>query len=429
MEAIIAFMIRASLYLMLFAAGYLLLLRKSPQAMYNRFFILGAGALSLVLGFIPADFFTASPSIRQPGIMLPEIVVRAAKRVNSTSDQVGEVVVHHAIIWELFLFISSIIALMFVMRLLRIGLLIRRSRPVADGDIKLIASNENTSPFSFFSWVFVPGGLEKLPHYEAILAHERAHYHRLHSADVLFYEFLKVLFWFHPAVYFLRSELKAMHEFEADAIAIRQIEKIDYQKTLVELSFTGGLIPITNPFNLSLIKKRMLMMNRKSPHRPVRSWLMMAAIAAVVLMAAAVQSCQQKNPGSESNTAQQPAVTEAVEQTMDTQTEEATDEVFTVVEQMPEYNGGMEAMMKFIASNITYPETAKRDTIQGKVFVQFVIETDGSVSNVKVLRGIGGGCDEEAIRVVESMPKWTPGRQRGKAVRVSFNLPIRFALQ
>jgi len=104
-------------------------------------------------------------------------------------------------------------------------------------------------------------------------------------------------------------------------------------------------------------------------------------------------------------------------------------EIFTVVESMPEFPGGPAKMMEYIAKNIKYPAMARESGIQGRVFVNFVVEPDGSVSNVKVLRGIGGGCDEEAVRVVEAMPKWTPGRQRGKAVRVSFNLPVRFTLQ
>lgn len=104
-------------------------------------------------------------------------------------------------------------------------------------------------------------------------------------------------------------------------------------------------------------------------------------------------------------------------------------EIFTVVESMPEFPGGAAAMMTFIAKNVKYPPMARESGIQGRVFVNFVVEPNGSVSNVKVLRGIGGGCDEEAIRVVQSMPKWTPGKQRGKAVRVSFNLPVRFTLQ
>jgi len=104
-------------------------------------------------------------------------------------------------------------------------------------------------------------------------------------------------------------------------------------------------------------------------------------------------------------------------------------EIFTVVEEQPGYPGGEEARYKFLQDNIKYPEEAKELGIQGKVFVTFVVEVDGSVTDARVLRGIGGGCDEEAIRVVKSMPKWVPGKQRGVPVRVQFNLPIKFTLQ
>ncbi len=103
--------------------------------------------------------------------------------------------------------------------------------------------------------------------------------------------------------------------------------------------------------------------------------------------------------------------------------------IFQVVEDNPEFPGGMGELYKFLGQNTKYPPIAKESGIQGRVFVNFVVEKDGSISNVKVLRGIGGGCDEEAIRVVKSMPRWKPGKQRGKAVRVSFNLPIKFTLQ
>jgi protein TonB len=104
-------------------------------------------------------------------------------------------------------------------------------------------------------------------------------------------------------------------------------------------------------------------------------------------------------------------------------------EIFQIVEEMPAYPGGEQKLMEFVAKNIKYPQIARETGIQGRVFVGFVVEPDGSVSNVKVLRGIGGGCDEEAMRVVKSMPKWKPGKQRGKAVRVSYMLPVNFTLK
>ncbi len=103
--------------------------------------------------------------------------------------------------------------------------------------------------------------------------------------------------------------------------------------------------------------------------------------------------------------------------------------IFLVVENMPEFPGGEASMYKFIGKNIEYPRMAKESGISGRVFVTFVVERDGSVTDVQILRGIGGGCDEEAIRVIKMMPKWTPGKQRGKPVRVQYRMPIKFTLQ
>ncbi|RLD59293.1 MAG: energy transducer TonB [Bacteroidetes bacterium] len=108
--------------------------------------------------------------------------------------------------------------------------------------------------------------------------------------------------------------------------------------------------------------------------------------------------------------------------------EEEETQIFTVVESMPGFPGGDAARMKYLASNIKYPTLARESGIQGRVFVTFVVETNGQVTDVKILRGIGGGCDEEAMRVIKNMPKWNPGKQRGKSVRVQFNMPILFKL-
>ena len=111
--------------------------------------------------------------------------------------------------------------------------------------------------------------------------------------------------------------------------------------------------------------------------------------------------------------------------------EEEEDEqvIFQVVENDPEFPGGAEALYKYLAQNIKYPQLARENNITGRVYVTFVVEKDGSVTGVRVLRDIGGGCGQEAIRVVKSMPKWTPGKQRGKNVRVQYNLPVNFSLR
>ncbi|MBR0177406.1 MAG: TonB family protein [Bacteroidales bacterium] len=104
------------------------------------------------------------------------------------------------------------------------------------------------------------------------------------------------------------------------------------------------------------------------------------------------------------------------------------DSIYQIVEQMPKFPGGESALMEYVSKNVAYPEEAKEKEIQGRVFIGFVVEKDGSIGEVKVLRGIGGGCDEEAVRVIKGMPKWKPGMQKGKPVRVSYQIPIMFKL-
>ena len=107
----------------------------------------------------------------------------------------------------------------------------------------------------------------------------------------------------------------------------------------------------------------------------------------------------------------------------------ANDKVYEKVEVMPEFPGGDQAMMDFVAKNVVYPQEARDKEISGRVMVGFIVEKDGGISDAKVVKGIGGGCDEEAVRVFSAMPKWKPGKQDGKPVRVGFQMPINFKLQ
>ena len=129
--------------------------------------------------------------------------------------------------------------------------------------------------------------------------------------------------------------------------------------------------------------------------------------------------------GDDANKAQEEVIQVVVEE----EEEEVEEVIFTVVENDPEFPGGMEALYKYLGENIKYPSIAKENNITGKVYVTFVVEKDGSIANPRILRDIGGGCGQEAIRVIKSMPKWKAGKQRGKPVRVQFNLPVSFNLQ
>lgn len=425
MEALLNWNIRAALYLLLFALAYLLFLRRNASAGFNRFYLLFTSVLALVLPLFSFTFFEVRNDTVYAAFQLPEILV---KNLGATDPVAAESTVFSFSLFSVFALVSLFFLLLYVSRLIYILFLIFSHKKEKHEQMTLVKLQNDKIPFSFFHWLFVSDALKADHRFEAVLAHERAHAQSFHSLDVLFMELLQLVFWFNPAWYFMRAELKAMHEYEADALAIGQVNKNTYQKSLLELTTFGGMLWLTNPFNVSLIKKRLLMMNRKNGNQPAQKWLKLLMVLPFLAAAIFIQSCNFGTDKAEEITVKEVEMAkESIPVPEEPQAPE--DEIFTVVEEMPEYPGGVQEMMNFLANNLTYPEKARREKIQGRVFVNFVVEKDGAVSNVDVLRGIGAGCDEEAIRVVELMPNWKPGEQNGEPVRVSFNLPVKFVLE
>jgi TonB family protein len=220
--------------------------------------------------------------------------------------------------------------------------------------------------------------------------------------------------------------MKSIHEFLADEGVLKKgFLKSDYQTLILNEAMGLQVNNLTNNFNVSLLKNRIKMMTKTRS----ASWTLVKVMAAIPAFFAVLVFFTAGTVGNlaAQNTQQQTKTTEE-QKVVPQEKSQAAGPVFTVVETMPSFPGGQEAMSKYLATNIKYPENAKAKGIQGTVFITYVVETDGSVSNVKVLRGIESECDAEAFRVVSSMPKWTPGIQKGQAVRVQFNLPIKFKL-
>jgi hypothetical protein len=443
MEEIWMVLFRANVYLLVFAGGYFLLIRNTPVPVFSRFFILGSFLFSLFLALLPSVpvSYAANAAARDQVVMLPELIVRAGAGTSQLSSTMagflGQAGLHRFFIWA----IGGMLIFSTLVKLFRIGLLIR-SNPVVERDqMRLVLLGRGDSPFSFFHYVFVPSAMIDQDCFPRVLAHERAHYLRGHSWDMLLLECVRVLFWFNPAFYYLRKGLKAQHEFEADMMACRTIPKADYQMTLLDLTISGTLVPLTNPFNVSLIKKRIMMMNQKIKKPTAGLWLKTMLLLPFLLLAVAVQSCQEKSKdelAAETALDNELAVSGNLE-----------DAVFTVVETPPAFPGGEEARVRYLQENLRYPSEAREAGAQGTVFVSFVVRSDGSINDVKVLRGadhdlevryegadvdlqaLREACeklDKEAVRVVSSMPEWVAGQQRGEAVNVQFNMPIRFAL-
>jgi TonB family protein len=422
METFILYIARASVYLLIFGLGYYLLLSGQNATPFKRFYILLSFMLSLglaAIGQIPVALGINSQT--QNVVVLPEILVQAGTGI---SEQAGWLTLFRELpaIWILIpILVMAFFMVGLLYKLLKLSGLLRQYPSEKIDDIRLVLLPRDHSPFSFFHWIFIPSDLRGSSHFQKVIIHERAHYLMHHSWDVMFMEVLKLLFWFHPMYYYLKRELQTLHEFEADGYALKAFSRADYQNALLDFAFGIHCLPITNPFNVSTIKKRFIMMNKTKNQSLKAQLISLFAILPFVVAVFAIQSCDFQQQTAESLEQEIILKEESVPE---------DDPVFTVVEVDPEFKGGVNELMKYLQNNLRYPATARQEGIQGTVFISFVVEKDGSISNAKILRGITGGAmlDAEALRVVNSMPEWKPGYQRGQEVRVQYNLPIRFVL-
>jgi TonB family protein len=215
---------------------------------------------------------------------------------------------------------------------------------------------------------------------------------------------------------------------------------------------TAGIL--SNNIKHSTLKNRFTMMTKTNNRKPATFRLALAIVAVtLVSFGVFISACQTGGKKAETEKAEQETIVVPSEQITDEEKpviENPEDEyveiqrgdstykmkaydansgTYIIVQEQPTFAGGDEARIKYIKENIKYPEEARAKGIQGTVFVTFVVEANGSISGVRLLRGIGGGCDEESVRLIENMPRWVPGKQRGQAVRVQFNMPIRFVLE
>ena len=409
----------------------------------------------------------------------------------------------------------------------KVLLLIRQSEqhPEPDGTIVCVTGNADVAPFSWMRYIVMNRG-----DYEArdaaILAHERGHIRLRHSWDVLLVDLLTALQWFNPAMWMLRQDLRAIHEYEADGAVLSQgINARQYQYLLISKATSIGGYTIANGISHSTLKNRIHMMtNKKTRSSHLLKLLALVPIVGtalalnartvtdyvydepqkkiikkgkanakinagtvgevvVVEQAPAVQQDaktytirgvvkdkDKKEPvvgavirvnGSKKGTVtdsngefsleakkgdrievmyvgyasgsivvNDPQVKYDLRLQKDDSDESNTSgKPFDVVEQMPQFPGGPAALMEFLSKNVKYPQEAYKNGIQGRVIVTFVINKDGSISDAKVVKSVDPQLDEEALRVVHSMPNWIPGRQNGEPVNVKYTVPITFKLQ
>ena len=333
----------------------------------------------------------------------------------------------------------------------RILMLIKRSEKHTqpDGITICVTSDDQIQPFSWMHYI-VMNRRDYEDGNPAILAHERGHIRLRHSWDLLLVDTLTALQWFNPAMWMLRQDLRAIHEYEADGEVLSLgINARQYQYLLITKAAGIGGYSLANGISHSTLKNRINMMLHKKSER--RSLLKLLALIPIVGLALALNARtvtdyvydepQKQQPVKKGKKAGTIKVNgqdiKVVEQddivTMEGEVEapaqeSPADDAFDVVEQMPEYPGGPKALMEFLNNNVQYPAEAEKAGIQGRVIATFVVEKDGSISNAKVVKSVDPLLDAEALRVIDAMPNWKPGMQNGKVVRVKYTVPLSFHL-
>jgi TonB family protein len=472
MNSAVNFIIESGVSLALLSVIYILFLRKETFFKINRWFLLGSVIFSVVLPILKFRIFSPKP------VMLAEVTVTPYRNLleaitiysHGFSGSVEKALISTNLL--IYFYLAGVVFFFgrFIFRIFQILLIIRKNEiQLADG-FKMVVLQEETSPYSFLKYVFASQSLLQNKGYDKMIAHEMEHVKQGHSLDVIILELLTVFQWFNPFMWMLRRAIRENHEFLADqAVLTTGVNRGFYKKLLLD-QFVGGQLVITNNFNTSLIKNRIKMMSKIKSSKYAISKIVFGVLVAAALVIAF--ACEQKE-SIETQTIQQgnftvistilddgkvklEGTTEDLEKykalfsgnsgfeiTTDSlgntflikkeviviKSLSADEQVFFIVEDMPEYPGGEMALREFIANNIDYPEIAQKKGIQGKVYVTFVVGKDGVVKNASIARGVDPSLDGEALRVVNSLPKWQPGKQKGEAVNVSYTVPINFQLQ
>ena len=423
------YLLQVNVGLILFYALYKLVCTRDTFFRSRRFILIVSLVLPFILPFIDVREWLES---RDRMIMLthfdysavlPEIVVgseavETGNRVFVLSEWIG------------YLYLAGVVVLLVRLAVQAFSLyrLIVRMPEKEINGVRVKCLNDPSGPFSFFGWIFMNPAAVKEDEINEILTHEMAHVKQHHSVDVLLAEMVSICCWMNPFAWLLKREVRLNLEFLADRKVMEAgFATKSYQYHLLGLAYNHKY-GLSNNFNFSHLKQRIIMMNKKKSNAAGHIKYALFVLPAFALLVAGNISCSQD--ASQTEDAKEevvaPVSPEAKEAPADST---AKEEVFMVAEQMPEFPGGMKELLKFLQNNLKYPENAMKNNVQGRVIVQFVVEKDGTPTEFKVARSVDPDLDAEALRVLQTMPKWKPGMQRGKIVRVKFTVPVSFKLQ
>ena len=432
---ILLYLIKACLCSAIFAAVYGLLLRKETFHRLNRTILLASIAASLIL---PAVNWN-SAGISSPALggertqvvttVLNNIVVTPdSKNVRSAEGlSTAELLMALYLAGVFFMFAKNGAVAVYI------GKTIRKSRKmISPQGRRMYVSRKKTPSFCWMGRIVVSEDDVAPDCGGYIVRHEEAHASLGHSIDLTLAEIFTGVLWFWPSAWMLKRYLKEVHEYEAD----RRVLETDgcsaktYQMLMIKKVAGPRLYNAASCFNYNSLKKRITMMNKKDSGRwaLAKSLCLIPAVGTAICLAACIGNDESK--GTKDNTEAKDTTTVdniEVETTVSLLGSTNTTADKSLV--LAEYPGGIEGLMRFLGSNIKYPQKALDRGVEGQVLVEFVIDRDGSVCDVKPKHRIDPLLDDEAVRAVKNMPKWKPGTKDGKNVRIKYILPVSFRLQ
>jgi len=331
----------------------------------------------------------------------------------------------------------------FFIQLSRITILAFRSKKKKINGITVKVLTKQDGPFSFFKWIFICPGAHNNKELDEILTHELTHVRQYHSIDVITSEVVTIICWINPFVWLLKREVRHNLEYMADNKVIHSGHDTQtYQYHLLGLAHHKAAANLYNSFNVLPLKNRITMMNKKRTRNIGKTkYLMFIPLAALLMLVSNIEAVARVTgkivekimPGSliDNNSVDiSPDYTQdLIAMANDTiKNKSGKEKVYSAVDQMPQFPGGDAALLQYIARNLIYPAKAQEAREEGKVYVRFTITEKGKVTDVIILRGVSPLLNNEAIRVIKSLPDWTPGKHKGKIVSVYYVVPISFTL-
>ena len=416
MSAFLLYILRSGLYLGIFYAFYMLVMRRTTCFRFNRAALLLG---SVICALLPMLRLRTLPSAVSAGPLSISAVDNAAQ---AQAAETG--ISWSALIATLYIAGAAAVLLYTLLSAWKMHKLTSNGRHTQKEGYKVVVLDRDLPSFTFGKTIFI--GEKDLETHPAIFTHECMHVQCRHYLDLFLFRLIQMVWWWNPLVWLMRTELGLLHEYEADEKVINHgIDATQYQLLLVRKAVGEQRFSLASGFQHAKLKNRISMMLKPSSN----GWMRLSYLALIPLMALVAYAC---NPAKNNKGASGTNDAEDTYRVIVTDEPQAEDSIpFQMVEVKPTFKSGdANEFAKWVNDHLNYPEEAKKAGIQGRLVMSFVVDTDGSVKDVKILRGVDPLLDAEALRVLNGCTeKWAPGMQDGQPVKVTYTLPVIFQLK